>query len=68
MSNVDLYEYIGREVEVTIYRKRYSNPEHVRIHTGILTDIGHNMVCLERGGRYHWVPKPNRFKDEIKEL
>lgn len=66
---MDLYNLLGKQVEVEIYRKKYSTKDHIRVYSGKLTDIGGTMICLERkDGRYHWVPKPNMYRDKIKEV
>ena len=64
----DLYVFIGREVQVTLYRKRYCSKDHVRVHRGRLTDIHNSMICLETNGKCKWISKPNMYKDSIKEL
>jgi len=65
---VDLFEFISKNVEIRIYRKRYNTPDHVRVHVGRLTDITSTMLCLEKNGKYRWVPRPNHYRDGIKEL
>ena len=66
---MDLNNFIGKYVEVEFYRKKYRTDGHVRVFSGKLTDVGCNIICLKyEKGRYHWIPKPNFYKDKIKEI
>jgi hypothetical protein len=60
---------MGKPVEVSLFRLRYKNNDHVRCFKGRLVDIGSTMICLEnKKGRYRWIPKPIRSQDSIKIL
>ena len=66
---MDLYSFVGKYVEIEIYRRKYKTKKHVRCFKGVLTDIGSTMLCLERkDGSYRWIPRPNMYKDKIKEI
>ena len=65
---MELYCFVGKYIEVELYRKRYNTKDHIKTFSGRLTDIGANTICLEREGRPYWVPKPNMYKDKIKEV
>ena len=58
----DLISFVGKPVEIRVYRKRYTVAEHIKVFRGILSDVGSTMVCLRRkNGKYVWVPKPVFF-------
>ena len=68
-SMQDLISFVGKPVEIRVYRKRYTVMEHIKIFRGVLSDVGSTMVCLRRkNGKCIWVPKPNFFRDSIEEL
>lgn len=65
MNRVDLYEFLSKNIEVTIYRKRYKTDNHIKVFTGRLSDIGSTMICIESNGRYTWIPRPSYYRDKI---
>ena len=65
----DLISFVGKPVEIRVYRKRYTVAEHIKVFRGILSCVGDTTLCLRRkNGKCIWVPKPNFFRDSIKEL
>lgn len=66
--NKDLFNFVGKYVEVELHRKRYPTDDHVKIFCGRLTDIGHSNICLFIDGKHRWIPKPVFFRDKIKEV
>lgn len=64
----DLHNFIGKTVMVTLHRKRYCTTGKIKVYTGRLTDIRRSQICLESNGHTIWVPKPNFYRDGVKEL
>lgn len=66
---MDLFEFVGKYVEVELYRKKFNTKDHIKCYSGRLTDVGGTMICLqENNGKYRWIPKPNMYKDKIMEV
>jgi len=65
---MDLYNFVGKDVMVTLYRKKYSANGKIKVYTGVLTDINRTSICLEKDGKCRWIPRPNHYRDGIKEL
>ena len=60
---MDIYKYIGKNIKIKLYRRGKTHE-----HTGILVDINKSEICLlNNQGRHIWIPRPMRFRDEIKE-
>jgi hypothetical protein len=60
---MDLSQYVGKHVEVTLYRKHKYKQYH-----GRLTDIGMNEICLVNDGKSRWILRPCHYKDTIREI
>ena len=60
---VDLASFLGKDVEVRLYRRR-----KIKKFYGRLTHIGDSEICLVKNGVPRWVKRPNQYRDSIKEL
>lgn len=58
---MDLYNLIGRQIEVNLYRHgKY------HVHSGRLVVVHGKKICLVNSrGRDIWITKPNRYKDTV---
>ena len=60
---MDLKSYVGKEVEISLYRKH-----NFRIFRGRLTDIQGSYIRLFTMEGERWISRPHMKKDSIKEV
>ena len=65
---MELKQYIGKNVEVFIYRKRHKTPDHYKRVCGVLVNYNTTSICLKNGSKRRWYPRPRYYKDSIKIL
>ena len=61
-TKMDLNLFIGKNVEIVLYRRRKAKKFY-----GRLTHIGDSEICLVKNGVPRWVKRPNQYRDSIQE-
>lgn len=63
-SKLDLNLFIGKNVEIVLYRRRKFKKFY-----GQLISITDSEICLvDSNGMFRWLKRPDQYRDSIQEL